>query len=179
MKEASTMANIPFKDDERITLRKAIDQAKESLAIICATLQSKGQELDTVISNIIPADEVTQLHAALPLMENGGRFIISSNPCHTLPDNYLNHIVQESGMGRSVVARYSTKQMSLLSQLKRVKDSVDDLQQRSIQLSEGIEFLSTPLNCLIKDRRPIMSLESQLSKKRRIMILGKRCPITY
>ncbi len=93
------MADICIKDDESATLRKALDQAKESLKVIYDTLHSKCRELEAAITNVIPTEEVTQLYAALPVMENGGRFTISSIPRSTLPDNNLNFRVQECGLG--------------------------------------------------------------------------------
>ena len=97
-------------------------------------------------------------------MDNGGRFIISSIPRSTLPDNNLNYRVQECGLGKSSTLHHTSKEMRLLRQLKTKKDSVEDLIQKAMHLSESIESLSTPLNCLIMNQRPIMSLESQLSK---------------
>ena len=42
MKDAEISANIIFEKEERVTLRKALDQAKESLGIILNTLRNKG-----------------------------------------------------------------------------------------------------------------------------------------
>ena len=107
MKDAETSANIIFNEEEQMSLRKALDHAKESMRLIMDTLQSKGRTIDSAISNVIPTEEVTQLHAALPLMENGGRFIISSIPRSTLPDNNLNYRVQECGLGKSSTLRHT------------------------------------------------------------------------
>ena len=108
------MADIPFKEEERVTLRKALDQAKESLAIILATLQSKGQALVTAIASIVPAELRATLHAALPMMGNGGRFLISPNPCAFPPANNLNFRVHEAGLGRSVKAQYTPEEEAQL-----------------------------------------------------------------
>ena len=59
MKESGTMTDIIFNDEERMTLRRALDQAKESLTLIWSTLHSKGRMIDTTISSIIPTEEVT------------------------------------------------------------------------------------------------------------------------
>jgi len=118
MKDAETTANIIFNEKERVTLRKALDQAKESLTFISNTLKRKGQAIDTAIASIIPTELRTTYHAALPVMENGGRFIISSNPCNFPPENNLNFRVQECGLGKSVIAQYTREenaQLSLLS----------------------------------------------------------------
>ena len=59
MKDAETMAGIIFKEEERVTLRKALDQARESLMVIIKTLENKGRTLDVAISNVAPTEEVT------------------------------------------------------------------------------------------------------------------------
>jgi hypothetical protein len=149
MKDAETSANIIFNQEERVSLRKALNQAKESLGFILNTLKCKEEAIRTAIASIVPTEFRITLHAALPVMENGGRFCISSIPCAFPPGNNLNFRVHEAGIGRSVIIQYTREDEAQLRFLSSQKEPVDDLLKQAKTLIDNIELLSAPLQCAI------------------------------
>ena len=55
--------------------------------------------------------------------------------------------------------------MQQLSQLKTLIDSVDHLHAKAAAISHAIENLATPLNCFVANRRPVMRLRSQMTRR--------------
>ena len=56
------------------------------------SLKAKG--FTAKIAALTPSKNSQSYFAAHPVMGDGGRFCISSNPSNHLPDNNLNHYVQ-------------------------------------------------------------------------------------
>ena len=89
------MTAIPWPEEEKLTIRKCLDQAKTLIAQVASILSSRARSLESKVASLHPDTRQTFYHAAVPLIEAGGRVVFSSINCNHLPQGNVNQIAQE------------------------------------------------------------------------------------
>ena len=137
--------NVSISAEEHITIRQHLDTGKQAIAAVEALLHQKLRALSARIASIGPQVATMSMHAAHAVMGEGGRFTVSSNACGRLPDNNLNFMVQQLGLGSRSTLTYTEPDLSRLYLLHSQADSVSNLIATSAHIQDRIESLSAPL----------------------------------
>ena len=87
----------------------------------------KARGFNAKIAAMTPTKNSISYFAAHPVMGAGGRFCISSNPSNVLPDNNLNHYVQQMGLGRVETYEFDEWEKQRITELYRLNQSAEQL----------------------------------------------------
>jgi hypothetical protein len=87
----------------------------------------KAKGFNAKIAAITPTKDIVSYFAAHPVMGDGGRFCISSNPSSHLPGNNLNHYVQQMGLGRLETYEHDEWEKQNITDLYRLNQSAEEL----------------------------------------------------